>query len=823
MTLPLRPAGWRTADRWTPTGGPARAASPGSGSPASPPPTRCSSAGARVVVGRRRRRAGRSGSAPRILDALGAASGCGPGGDGPLPDVAGRRRAPDLVVASPGWPPDHPLLRRPPRRASRCGATSSWPGGCAPRTGAAALADRHRHQRQDDDRADARRHPRGGRAAAPRPSATSARPCSTPCCDPEPLRRARRRALELPAALRRPRVRAAGQRLPQRRARPPRLARLARRVRRATRAASTRTPRSPACTTSPTRGPSSSSRDADVVEGCRAIGFTLGMPGRVRCSASSTASSCDRAFVDERRTSAAELATLDDCEPAQAASSPPHIVANALAAAALARAARRARRPPSATGCAASARRAPASSGSPSPTASRWVDDSKATNPHAAAASPARLRAVVWIAGGLAKGADRCRRARRARTSRRLRGAVLIGVDRASREALRRHAPELSRLRGRRHRDWADGHWDGRWPRGRALWPRARRSRAARRHRAARARCASMDQFADYAARGDAFASRGEASRRRPAGGLSRVATRLGAPPLAAVPPAPPAAPVRVGGEAAVAAGGLLPRARLDHRAGRPRPRHGAVQLERGVAAHPALLLHDLLQAGHVRRVGLPLAVLAALAARPRSGRPWPGRCCSSASARCCSSSSLGTTSTATGTGSSSAGSRLQPSEAVKLALVVWVAAVLAPQAAAARTDRARRGAGRAGRGAPARPRARRARPRHRTRADGARRGADVRRRGAAAGVRRRALARRRRGLRAGHDQRQPDGRASRLAADRRHRPARARLAAPARARGRWRPAAGGGSAWGRAGRSGPGCPRRTTTSSSRSSARSSG
>ncbi len=35
--------------------------------------------------------------------------------------------------------------------------------------------------------------------------------------------------------------------------------------------------------------------------------------------------------------------------------------------------------------------------------------------------------------------------------------------------------------------------------------------------------------------------------------------------------------------------------------------------------------------------------------------------------------------------------------------------------------------------------------------------------------------------------------------------------------------AAGGGSAWGRAGRSGAGCPRRTTTSSSRSSARSSG
>jgi UDP-N-acetylmuramoylalanine--D-glutamate ligase len=35
-----------------------------------------------------------------------------------------------------------------------------------------------------------------------------------------------------------------------------------------------------------------------------------------------------------------------------------------------------------------------------------WVDDSKATNPHAAAASLAAYPSVVWIAGGLLKGAD---------------------------------------------------------------------------------------------------------------------------------------------------------------------------------------------------------------------------------------------------------------------------------------------------------------------------------------------------------------------------------------------------------------------------------
>ena len=35
-----------------------------------------------------------------------------------------------------------------------------------------------------------------------------------------------------------------------------------------------------------------------------------------------------------------------------------------------------------------------------------WVDDSKATNPHAAGASLAAYPPVVWIAGGLLKGAD---------------------------------------------------------------------------------------------------------------------------------------------------------------------------------------------------------------------------------------------------------------------------------------------------------------------------------------------------------------------------------------------------------------------------------
>jgi UDP-N-acetylmuramoylalanine--D-glutamate ligase len=71
-----------------------------------------------------------------------------------------------------------------------------------------------------------------------------------------------------------------------------------------------------------------------------------------------------------------------------------------------------------------------------------WVDDSKATNPHAAAASLSAYPSVVWIAGGLLKGADVEELVRAA--AGRLAGVVLLGTDRAVlADALRRHAPEV--------------------------------------------------------------------------------------------------------------------------------------------------------------------------------------------------------------------------------------------------------------------------------------------------------------------------------------------------------------------------------------------
>ena len=52
-------------------------------------------------------------------------------------------------------------------------------------------------------------------------------------------------------------------------------------------------------------------READVVEGCRAIGFTLGTPAVGMLGVVDDVL-CDRAFVEDRRTAAAELATLED-------------------------------------------------------------------------------------------------------------------------------------------------------------------------------------------------------------------------------------------------------------------------------------------------------------------------------------------------------------------------------------------------------------------------------------------------------------------------------------------------------------------------------
>ncbi|MGX2997772.1 UDP-N-acetylmuramoyl-L-alanine--D-glutamate ligase [Streptomyces sp. JNUCC 64] len=230
-------------------------------------------------------------------------------------------------------------------------------------------------------------------------------------------------------------------------------------------------------------------RGADVEEGCRAIGFTLGPPGPSQLGVVDGIL-VDRAFVADRQRQAQELAEVSDVNPPA-----PHNIANALAAAALARA----------FGVPASAVRDGLRAFSPDAhrishvadvAGVAYVDDSKATNTHAAEASLAAYEPVVWIAGGLAKGASFDELV--AGAAERLRGVVLLGADRALiREALARHAPEVPVVDVDRTDTGAMSEV-----------VEAARGLARPGDTVLLApACASMDMFTNYNERGDAFAA----------------------------------------------------------------------------------------------------------------------------------------------------------------------------------------------------------------------------------------------------------------------------------------------------------------------------
>ncbi|MEV2196042.1 UDP-N-acetylmuramoyl-L-alanine--D-glutamate ligase [Streptomyces phaeochromogenes] len=229
-------------------------------------------------------------------------------------------------------------------------------------------------------------------------------------------------------------------------------------------------------------------RGADVEEGCRAVGFTLGTPGPSQLGVVEGIL-VDRAFVEDRHKQAQELAEIADVHPPA-----PHNIANALAAAALARA----------FGVPAAAVRDGLRAFKPDAHRIQhvadvdrvaYIDDSKATNTHAAEASLAAYESIVWIAGGLAKGATFDELV--AKSAKRLRGVVLFGADRALiREALARHAPEVPVVDLDRTDTGAMLA---------AVREAARLSEPGDTVLLAPA-CASMDMFANYNKRGDAFA-----------------------------------------------------------------------------------------------------------------------------------------------------------------------------------------------------------------------------------------------------------------------------------------------------------------------------
>ncbi len=243
-------------------------------------------------------------------------------------------------------------------------------------------------------------------------------------------------------------------------------------------------------------------RDADVADGAVAVGFTLGAPGVGQLGLVDGVL-VDRGFAALRHTHGVELADVGDlAHLAGPDGLAPHVVANALAAGALALAHGVA---PESVGAGLRAFRPGGHRIATVAEADgiRWVDDSKATNAHAAAASLAAFapRSVVWIAGGLAKGAtfDELVASR----SDRLAAVVLIGQDADPwAQALARHAPEVPVVRI----DPGDT--------GSVMTRAVTQARALAAAAPAQAvtvllapASASMDQFASYAARGDAFAA----------------------------------------------------------------------------------------------------------------------------------------------------------------------------------------------------------------------------------------------------------------------------------------------------------------------------
>lgn len=230
--------------------------------------------------------------------------------------------------------------------------------------------------------------------------------------------------------------------------------------------------------------------EAEVTPGARAIGFGMDipMPGNLGVVEDLLV---DRAFARNRYRNAVPLASLDDVAAAAGTDeAPTHYVLNALAAAALARSIDI---PPAAVEMGLrnfrpAEHRLHVVGKSDGVT---WVNDSKATNPHATQAALQSFDPIVWIAGGLPKGTTYDELV--GEFADRIRTAIVIGVDdTALREALEAHGVEVCRIE------------PGKNVMERAVANAARIAQPGDTVLLSPA-AASMDQFTNYAARGQAF------------------------------------------------------------------------------------------------------------------------------------------------------------------------------------------------------------------------------------------------------------------------------------------------------------------------------
>ena len=126
-----------------------------------------------------------------------------------------------------------------------------------------------------------------------------------------------------------------------------------------------------------------------------------------------------------------------------------------------------------------------------------WIDDSKATNPHAAAASLLSYFQIIWIAGGLAKGASMDELV--SRCAKRIKSVILIGQDRELiSDAFAKFSPATEIIR-------VDQSTDSKQLMNDVVMQAIKLAKPGDTVLLAPA-CASMDQFDSYVERGELFA-----------------------------------------------------------------------------------------------------------------------------------------------------------------------------------------------------------------------------------------------------------------------------------------------------------------------------
>jgi len=241
--------------------------------------------------------------------------------------------------------------------------------------------------------------------------------------------------------------------------------------------------------------------EADVVEGARAIGFSATQMPAVSMLGLAENIIVDRAFLKNRYNEALELGVVQDLAPAPGKMPAQYTVENALAAAALCRAADV---DPKAVGAGLRSFKTGAHRNQLVGYADdiMWVNDSKATNPHAANASMSGYPSLVWIAGGLSKGVEDDELI--TDHAKRLKAVLIIGTDTAGlKAALANHASQVPTYN--LTASVADPS-DGIAVMNAAVAKAAEIAQPGDTVLMAPA-AASMDQFKNYAVRGEAFAN----------------------------------------------------------------------------------------------------------------------------------------------------------------------------------------------------------------------------------------------------------------------------------------------------------------------------